>query len=57
MLDRDDYRRGWEWKRQWYGKNGFVEGKTLFTSQDDDRGGLDSVALRETALAITVPLE
>jgi hypothetical protein len=45
MLDREDYRRGWEWKREWYRKNGFVEGETLFTSRDDEQGGLDSVEL------------
>ena len=42
MMNREDYRRGWEWKRQWYIKNGFIEGQTMFTSADDDRGGLDS---------------
>ncbi|MHB8875706.1 MAG: AAA family ATPase [Myxococcaceae bacterium] len=52
MLNREDYKRGWEWKRQWYGKNGFAEGKTLFSSQDDERGGLDSAELRKTALTI-----
>ncbi len=56
MLNREDYRRGWEWKRQWYGKNGFVDGKTLFASQDDERGGLDSATLKKTALAIRVLL-
>jgi hypothetical protein len=52
MMDREDYRRGWEWKRQWYLKNGFVEGATLFSSQEDERGGLDSALLKETALKI-----
>jgi len=46
MLDREDYRRGWEWKQEWYRKNGFVEGDNLFTSRDDERGGLDSAKLR-----------
>ncbi len=45
MLDREDYRRGWEWKREWYRKNGFVEGETLFTTRDDEHGGLDSSKL------------
>jgi ATP-dependent exoDNAse (exonuclease V) alpha subunit len=48
LMGREDYRRGWEWKRAWYLRNGFVEGKTLFTSQDDERGGLDSQALGAT---------
>lgn len=52
MLNREDYRCGWEWKRQWYLRNGFVEGKTLFTSQEDVRGGLDSTTLKRTALKI-----
>lgn len=46
MMARDDYRRGWEWKRKWYRNNGFIEGETLFTSEDDEQGGLDSTALR-----------
>lgn len=52
MLDKGEYLRGWEWKRHWYAKNGFVEGQTLFTSQEDEKGGLDSAKLRETALKI-----
>ena len=52
MLHREDYRQGWEWKRNWYARNGFVEARTLFTSQDDERGGLDSEPLRANALAI-----
>lgn len=52
MMQREDYRKGWEWKRNWYEMNGFVLGKTLYTSEDDDRGGLDSVALRSTAARI-----
>lgn len=49
MLSRPDYTRGWEWKRAWYQKNGFVEGNTLFTSTEDDKTGLDSSSLRATA--------
>jgi hypothetical protein len=49
MLGRQDYREGWEWKKGWYEKNGFVIGKNLFTSQDDLRGGLDSEMVRGTA--------
>ncbi len=49
MLDRDDYRRGWEWKRAWYENNGFKIGETLFTTQEDERGCLDSVLIQETA--------
>ena len=52
MMQREDYRKGWEWKRNWYEKNGFVLGKTLYTSEDDERGGLNSAALRSTAAKI-----
>lgn len=52
MMNREDYQRGWEWKRKWYKKNELVEGKTLFSTQDDDRGGLDSVPLKAIALKI-----
>jgi hypothetical protein len=52
MLQREDYRKGWEWKRKWYEANGFVVGKSLYTSEDDARGGLDSAALRNTASKI-----
>ena len=55
MMDRPDYRRGWEWKRQWYERNGFVEGKTLFTSAEGV--GLDSARLRATALTVKTQLE
>jgi hypothetical protein len=52
MLSRPDYKRGWEWKREWYARNGFVEEKTLFTSTEDALNGLDSGSLKRTALAI-----
>jgi hypothetical protein len=52
MLNREDYRRGWEWKQEWYAKNGFVKGKTLFSSQEDERGGLNSEELNALALKI-----
>jgi len=52
MLDRPDYRRGWDWKRSWYERNGFIEGETLFTSTEGTDQGLDSNELRAVALAI-----
>lgn len=57
MLSRPDYKRGWEWKHDWYKHNGFVEGRTLFTSTEDERNGLDSLQLRETAHAIKALLD
>jgi hypothetical protein len=47
MLDRDDYRRGWEWKREWYRANGFVEDQTLFTTSEGP--GLDMSVVAGTA--------
>jgi hypothetical protein len=52
MLQREDYRKGWDWKRKWYETNGFALAKTLFTSEDDERGGLDSETLRNTVSKI-----
>jgi hypothetical protein len=49
MLNRDDYRRGWDWKRAWYETNGYRLNENLFTTQDDERGGLDSGPIEETA--------
>jgi hypothetical protein len=49
MLNRDDYLRGWEWKQAWYENNGYRLGENLFTTRDDDQGGLDSVPIHETA--------
>lgn len=57
MLSRPDYKRGWEWKRAWYQKNGFTEGKTLFMSTEEDGKGLDSAELKKTALIIKELLE
>jgi len=57
MLKREDYRKGWEWKRQWYESNGFLLGKSLFTSEDDERGGLDSAVLRSTVTEIKDRIE
>lgn len=39
MLDRDDYREGWEKKKAWYAANGYIEGENLFTSTEGP--GLD----------------
>ncbi|MCJ7622588.1 MAG: ATP-dependent RecD-like DNA helicase, partial [Anaerolineaceae bacterium] len=52
MLSRDDYRKAWEWKKDWYAENGFIEGKNLFTTQDDEKGGLDSTIVKEVAETI-----
>jgi len=48
-MSRDDYRRGWEWKKAWYETNGYTIGSNLFTTEDDERGGLDSLQIQQTA--------
>jgi hypothetical protein len=52
MLVRDDYRRSWEWKKQWYEGNGFILGENLFTTEDDEKGGLDSDQVKKVVLEI-----
>ena len=52
MLSRDDYRRGWEWKKDWYEKNGFKVGENLFSTQENAEGSLDSREITLTANAI-----
>jgi len=50
MLNRADYRKGWEWKQGWYKRNGFVEGVNLFTTSEEK--GLDMTPVMETANVI-----
>ena len=57
MLDRPEYKQGWNWKNRWYERNGFVEGETLFTSTEGAGQGLDSAELRATALIIKRQLD
>lgn len=57
MLDRPDYKRGWEWKRNWYARNGYVEGQTLFTSVEMSGSGLNSADLKNTTLKIKALIE
>lgn len=54
MLQRDDYRRAWEWKRRWYAQNGFREGANLFSTSEVD--GLDMKAVESVAAAIRASL-
>jgi hypothetical protein len=49
MMTRDDYRRDWDRKREWYEQNGFVLGENLLTTEDDEQGGLDSRAVKKVA--------
>ncbi len=52
MLSRPEYRDGWEWKQRWYKSHGFLLGKTLFTTEDDERGGLDAGPVEEIAAKV-----
>jgi ATP-dependent exoDNAse (exonuclease V) alpha subunit len=56
MLTKPKYASDWEWKRQWYLDNGFVEGETLFTTEDDPLGGLDANDVKAVAEAIRARL-
>jgi hypothetical protein len=49
MLGREDYRRAWQWKKDWYKKNGFKVNENLFATEDDERGGLDCAVVTKTA--------
>jgi ATP-dependent exoDNAse (exonuclease V) alpha subunit len=47
MLDRDDYKKGWEKKKAWYAVNGYNENVNLFTSTEGP--GLDINHVEEVA--------
>lgn len=49
MMSRDDYRKAWEWKKDWYAQNGFVLGQNLFTTEDSPSGAMDSDEVRRVA--------
>jgi hypothetical protein len=52
MLNDLHYVREWDEKRRWYQTNGILEGVNLFTTRDDERGGLDSQEIHRVALEI-----
>jgi hypothetical protein len=54
-LDRPDYAAGWDWKRGWYKRNGFIQGENLFTT--DEIGGLDMRAVENNADRVREALE
>jgi hypothetical protein len=47
MLDRPDYLRSWEWKKDWYESNNFHLGKNLFTTSEEN--GLDMKTIASVA--------
>jgi ATP-dependent exoDNAse (exonuclease V) alpha subunit len=52
MLGKESYRRSWEWKLQWYEQNGYRPGENLFTTEDDQSGGLDQTQITRVAREI-----
>jgi hypothetical protein len=52
MLGKKSYRESWEWKLDWYEKNGFVLSEDLFTTEGDPSGGLDQEQLTKVAKEI-----
>jgi UvrD-like helicase C-terminal domain len=49
MLDKESYRRSWEWKLEWYKQNGYQLGENLFTTEDGPDGALDQTAITAVA--------
>ena len=49
VLGREEYRDSWDRKRKWYQANGFTLEDNLFTTEDDVKGGLDSLVIRKIA--------
>jgi hypothetical protein len=49
MMSREDYRQSWARRRTDYAAAGFTVGANLFTTQDDERGGLDSNEIKRIA--------
>lgn len=49
MMHDDEYVRGWNWKREWYEKNGYVLGQNLFITEERRGQGLNMGALRAVA--------
>ncbi|MBQ0942292.1 ATP-dependent RecD-like DNA helicase [Ideonella sp. 4Y16] len=55
MLDREDYRQGWEKKKAWYASNGYTEGHNLFTSTEGP--GLDMAEIAMVAQRVRKALD
>jgi hypothetical protein len=49
MMSREDYRQSWERRKKEYAAAGFAIGTNLFTTEEDERGGLDSDAIKRMA--------
>ncbi len=55
-LDLNTYREDWARKRGWYLDNDFIDGETLFTTTESERGALDSTVVRAVAEQIQARL-
>lgn len=55
MLDRSEYKKSWDWKRDWYRDNGYIEGQNLFTTQE--KQGLDMAVIAEVVDQIRLALD
>jgi hypothetical protein len=49
LLDKESYRKSWEWKLEWYEKNGYDLGKNLFTTEDGSSGALEQAQITKVA--------
>ena len=49
MMSRGDYRQSWERRKKEYAAAGFTIVTNLFTTEDDERGGLDSNVIKSIA--------
>lgn len=52
MMSDPIYKRNWENKKEFYKKNGIVEGKNLIVTYDDEKGGLDSYEIDQLIMDI-----
>ena len=52
MMSDPTYKRNWEDKKEFYKKNGIVEGKNLIVTYDDEKGGLDSYEIDQIIIRI-----
>lgn len=57
MLGNDEYQQKWLPKVYWYARHGVHYGVNLFTTRDEDNGGLDCAAIETTCLKIKSLIE
>ena len=52
MMNDPFYKKNWEDKKEFYRKNGIVEGKNLIVTFDDEKGGLDSYKIDQLIIDV-----